>query len=55
MFFFLCLHSAIDIIEYVVDSTISFLWLSGPDPVNTHACNFTQVRSNKTADGQNFK
>lgn len=54
MVFFLCLHSAIDI-EYVVDSTISFLWLSGPDPVNTHACNFTRVRGNKTADGQNFK
>lgn len=32
----------------VVDSTISLLGLSGPDPVNTHVCNFTQVRSSKT-------
>lgn len=47
-FFFFCLHSAIDIIEYVIDSTISFSWLSGPDPVNIHVGNFTQVISSKT-------
>lgn len=34
----------------MIDSTISFLCLSGPDPVNTHVCNFTQVISSKTVE-----